>query len=156
FAMGEELAPMGPATALVYLGFPLLIVGMAVAPAIRRRADNLPGFAFLVVAIAFLGLTLMSERFVEYSVPFSFLAGATSLRSLRKPTLLALIAAMSVATWLVGSQDLRDMPRRPELFSSESTETIRKLVPEGAQVFTCGWDVTGEMMIALPERKFLV
>ena len=156
FAMGEELAPMGLLTALVFLGFPLLVVGMAIGPAIRRRAENLPGLAFLVAAIAFLGLTLLSERFVEYSVPFSFLAGATSLRSMRRPVLLALIAVMSAATLLVGSQDLREMPRRPELFSSESTETIRKIVPEGAQVFTCGWEVTGEMMIALPERKFLV
>jgi hypothetical protein len=75
---------------------------------------------------------------------------------MRKPVLLALIAAMSVATLLVGSQDLREFPRRPELFSSDSTETFRKIIPEGAQVFTCGWEVTGEMMLALPERKFLV
>src|SRR4029453_10116846 len=145
FALGEELAPMSLLTALRFLGFPLLIAGMALVPAIRRRADNLPGFAFLVAAIAFLGLTLMSERFVEYSVPFSFLAGATSLRSMRKPVLLALIAAMWGAPLLVGSQDLREFPRRPELFSSDSTETFRKIIPEGAQVFTCGWEVTGEM-----------
>jgi len=63
---------------------------------------------------------------------------------------------MSVATLLVGSQDLREFPLRPELFTSDSTETVRKIIPEGAQVFTCGWEVTGEMMIALPERKFLV
>ncbi|HYV67186.1 MAG TPA: hypothetical protein VE964_13150, partial [Myxococcales bacterium] len=116
--LGGELAPMGPLTALVFLGFPILVVGMALVPAIRRRADNLPGLAFLVAAIALLGLTLGSERFVEYSVPFSFLAGATSLRSLRKPVLLALIGAMSVATLLVGSQDLRAFPLRPELFPS--------------------------------------
>jgi hypothetical protein len=156
FAMGGELAPMGFLTALVYLGFPLLVVGMALVPAIRRRADNLPGLAFLVVAIAFVGLTLRSERFVEYSVPFSFLAGATLLRSMRKPVLLSLIVAMSAATLFVGSQDLRDFPRRPELFPSDHAETIRKIIPEGAQVFTCGWAVTGEMMLALPERKFLV
>jgi hypothetical protein len=156
FALGEELAPMDLLRVLVFLGFPLLVDGMSFVPALRRRADNFPGLAFLVAAIAFVVLTLKSEKFVEYSVPFSFLAGATSLRSMRKPALLALIVVMSAATLLVGSQDLRDLPRRPVLFTSDSTETVRKIIPEGAQVFTCGWEVTGEMMIALPERKFLV
>ncbi len=156
FAMGGELAPMDLSRVLRFLGSPLLVVGMALVPAIRRRAENLPGLAFLLAAIAFIGLTLRSERFVEYSVPFSFLAGATVLRSMRKPVLLVLTGAMSVATLLVGSQDVRDFPLRPELFPSDSTETIRTIIPEGAQVFTCGWELTGEMMIALPERKFLV
>jgi hypothetical protein len=156
FTLGEELAPMSLSTALRFLGFPLLVVGMALVPAIRRRAENLTGLAFLVGAIAFLGLTLRSERFVEYSVPFSFLAAATSLRSMRQPALLALIVAMSVATGLVGSQALRSFPQRRELFPSDRTEAIRRIIPAGAQVFTCGWELTGEMMVALPERKFLV
>jgi hypothetical protein len=146
---------MGLLTVLVYLGFPLLIDGMSFASALRRRADNFPGLAFLVAAIAFVVITFRSEKFVEYSVPFSFLAGATSLRSMRKPALLALIVVMSTATLLFGSQDLRELRRRPVLFTPDSTETFRKIIPEGAQVFTCGWEVTGEMMIALPERKFL-
>ena len=155
FDLGTELASMSLSTALRFLAFPLLIVGMALVPAIRRRADSLPGLAFLVGAIAFLGLTLRSGRFVEYSVPFSFLAGATSLRSMCKPVLLALIVAMSVATLLVGSQRLRDFPLRRDVFPSDSTETIRNIIPEGAQVFTCGNELVGEMMIALPERRFL-
>jgi hypothetical protein len=156
FVMGQELAPLSPETALRFLTFPLLVVGMALLPAIRRRGESLSGFAFLVAAIPFVGLTFKSHRFVEYSVPFCFLAGATSLRSLRKPVLLSLIVTMSAATLLFGSQRLRDFPLRRELFPSERAETIRKIIPEGAQVFTCGWDLTGEMMIALPERKFLV
>ena len=157
FALGGELAAMSPSAVLRFLAFPILVVGMALVPALRRRAENLPGLAFLVAAIAFLGLTFRTERFVEYSVPFSFLAAATSLRSWRQPVLLPLIAAAAVTTWLVGSQRLReDFPLRRELFPSNQTETVRKLVPEGAQVFTCGHELTGEMMIALPERKFLV
>jgi len=156
FALGQELAPMSPEAALRFLTSSLLVVGMALLPAIRRRGESLSGFAFLVAAIAFVGLTFRSARFVEYSVPFCFLAGATSLRSLRKPVLLPLIVAMSAATLLFGSQRLRDFPLRRDLFPSEHAETIRKIIPEGAQVFTCGWELTGEMMIALPERKFLV
>jgi hypothetical protein len=33
---------------------------------------------------------------------------------------------------------------------------LRATVPEGEQVVTCGWGHTGEMMLALPERKFVV
>ena len=85
FSLGRELAAMSPSSVLRFLAFPLLVVGVALWPAIRRRAEDLSGFAFLVGAIAFLVLTFRTERFVEYSIPFSFLAGATSLRSLRKP-----------------------------------------------------------------------
>ena len=156
FALGKELAPLGPETMLRFFASPLLVLGAALVPAIRRRAESLSGFAFLVGAIAFAGLTFRSQRFVEYSVPFCFLAGATSLRSMRAPALLSLTVAMFAATLLFGSQRLRDFPLREDLFPSERAESIRKIVPEGAQVFTCGWELTGEMMLALPERKFLV
>jgi len=156
FNLGQELADMSLVSALRFLAFPLLVVGLALVPALRRRAENLPGLAFAAGALAFLALTLRTERFVEYSIPFSFLAGATSLRSWRMPILLPLIVAMSATTWLVGSQRLRDFPLRKDLFPSDRAETVRKIIPEGAQVFTCGQELTGEMMIALPERKFVV
>ena len=156
FSLGEEFAPLSARMALRHFALPLVVVGMALAPAIRRRRENLPGFAFLVCAIAFIGLTFRTQRFIEYAVPFCLIAGATSLGSMNKRFLLPLIAVMSAWTLLLGSDRLRDLPQRRDLFPSDRAESIRKIIPEGAQVFTCGWQLTGEMMLALPERKFLV
>ena len=156
FSLGEEFAPLGFEAMLRHLSFPLIVVGMALFPAVRRRRESLAGFAFLACAIAFIGLTAKTQRFLEYAVPFSFLAGATSLRAVRKPLLVPLIAVMSAWTLLVGSHRLRDLPLRQDLFPRDRAESIQKIVPEGAQVFTCGWETTGEMMLALPERRFLV
>jgi hypothetical protein len=33
---------------------------------------------------------------------------------------------------------------------------LQQIVPEGEQVVTCEWHSTGEMMLALPERRFMV
>ena len=156
FSLGGEFAPLSAQMALRHFVFPLVVAGAALLPAIRRRKEDLPGFAFLVCAIAFIGLTFRTQRFLEYSVPLSFLAGATSLPRMRKRFLLPLIAVMSASTLVFGSRRLQEFPQRMDLFPSDRAESIRRIIPEGAQVFTCGWELTGEMMLALPERKFLV
>ncbi|HUI46886.1 MAG TPA: hypothetical protein VL122_12985, partial [Nitrospirota bacterium] len=33
---------------------------------------------------------------------------------------------------------------------------LQKLIPPGSQIFTTEWGYTGELMLALPERRFIV
>jgi hypothetical protein len=33
---------------------------------------------------------------------------------------------------------------------------MAEMIPPGAQVFTCQWGLTGRLMLALPERRFVV
>ena len=41
-------------------------------------------------------------------------------------------------------------------FAPEEVQVLRARIPEGAQVFTCEWGLTGTLMLALPERRFMV
>jgi len=45
---------------------------------------------------------------------------------------------------------------RMETFPPDVAHVLQEMVPEGEQVVTCEWHITGEMMLALPERRFVV
>ena len=48
---------------------------------------------------------------------------------------------------------LREWPNR---VPSYVAKVMQREIPAGARVFTCEWGMTGHLMLALPDREFLV
>jgi hypothetical protein len=44
----------------------------------------------------------------------------------------------------------------PQRLSAEEARVLESRIPRGAQVFTCDWELTGTLMLALPDRRFMV
>jgi len=158
--MGTEFEPF---TGAQWLELLLLVAAMALAAAVlawrARRATPVP-LAFALAALAFGALTLRTARFAEYLVPLSVaaLALAVGASGLRRAAL-APVALAAVALLYQGWEEagllsrLREWPNR---IPGYVARVMRAGIPEGAQVFTCEWGLTGYLMLALPERKFMV
>jgi hypothetical protein len=122
---------------------------------------------FAVTALAFLVLTFRTQRFVEYAAPFAVIAAGLAVgarsREWRFPSFApprvvapALVVVGLCWTLAVGRQPFELLRSRAEPFPERVAELIGEIVPPGAQIVTCDWRLTGEMMLALPERRFLV
>ncbi|HZZ84794.1 MAG TPA: hypothetical protein VFE30_09675 [Anaeromyxobacteraceae bacterium] len=157
--LGTEYLPFAPLEALVFALLPAAAALSGAWLAWRgRRLGHVP-LAFALPALAFGVLTFRTQRFVEYFVPFSFAALALSLHARgRWPRLAPALACAAglLYTGLAGRAPLEVMRLRLRDFEPEVEADLRARIPPGAQVFTCGWLTTGEQMLALPERRFLV
>ncbi|BDG10821.1 hypothetical protein [Anaeromyxobacter paludicola] len=155
--LGTEYLPFTPAEALRFALLPGLAALAGAALAWRERREGWVPLAFALPALAFGALTFRTQRFVEYFVPFSFAALALALRGRGGRALPAAALGIALAfTGLVGRGPLELMRLRLRDFSPEVEAHLRARIPEGAQVFACDWLTTGELMLALPERRFLV
>ncbi|HVP68117.1 MAG TPA: hypothetical protein VMT17_12725 [Anaeromyxobacteraceae bacterium] len=140
-----------------YLGAAALATGVSLAVSWRRRATDSVGLAFALGALAFGLLTLFTARFAEYFVPFAILSLALASRHVRwRPFTAAVTAGFLLYQGgpLVGL--LRGLREREELIPDDVAAYLQARIPAGSQVFSCGWLLTGTMMLALPERKFIV
>jgi hypothetical protein len=68
----------------------------------------------------------------------------------------ALVAAGSLWIVLLAPRPIELLREREPSFPPKVAALLQELVPPGEQVVTCEWHVTGEMMLALPERRFMV
>lgn len=155
--IGTEFLPFGPTDLAAHAALPLLAALAALGLAWRlRREDPLP-LTLALTAAGWAMMTLGSQRFVEWLVPFSTTALALAARDLA-PTRLAPLAAAAALAWssLLGLDPLRNMRLRTLDVEPETEAAWRVAIPEGSQVFTCGWLTTGDLLLALPERRFLV
>lgn len=160
FELGTEFRPFSPLGYVRYALLPLLagltalgLVGRQLLQ--ERRADALA----LAATPAALGMALMTsqtQRFIEYLVPFAVVALAVALGTRARPVLGPALLALSVAwTGLLGRHPLEMLADRSIMFPPKVEEAVQQLVPEGSQVFHCDWLTVGEMMLALPDRRFL-
>lgn len=121
-----------------------------------RAADDMAR-AFAIAAACFLAATVRTIRFGEYFVPFSVLALAFASRAIRwrwfAPVTAACLGLYSAPAALTLLSDVREA--RP-LMAPEVEAQLAAAIPPGAQVFTCEWEHTGTLMLALPERRFMV
>lgn len=104
-----------------------------------------------------LALTLKTQRFIEYEAPVAALAPGLAWgrgRWQRLPAVLALIGL--IWTSALGMRPIDLLRGRTILFPPKVAAQLQQAIPEGAQVVTCDWEFTGEMMLALPQRRFLV
>ncbi len=155
--IGREFAPFAPLSFFKYVTIPLAITAFSLFRAVRTRKETPPlAMACAVTAAGFLIATVFSQRFVEYLVPFCVLAGAMLIPN-QKPKVLAVawIACALFTGWM--SRPLyHHLINRTDMFPAKTTAILRQAIPENAQIFTCDWSFTGEMMLALPTRRFMV
>lgn len=155
--LGTELLPL---TAGEWIHFFLVPAAMVIASLTvawkNRRNASLP-LAFALAALGFGILAARSARFSEYFVPFAVAA-------------MALCAGwipwrrFSAACWLVsllytatlGADAIKVLAKRGPSIPPMVAQVMRQNIPPKAQVFTTGWGYTGELMVELPERRFLV
>jgi hypothetical protein len=160
FHLASEFKPF---SALEWGKFLIIVVFMASAAfalAWRDRRRNLLGLACAVAALVFGILTARTNRFAEYFVPFSVLAIAVASTCLKKKWLPSALMGLSLVYMLVLGTDpykiMTSMETKEAYLSSDAGRLFRERIPAGAQVFTTAWDYTGSLMIALPERRFIV
>ena len=158
FNMGEEFEPFSAAGWLKDMIVPTLTMIFAVVGVWRSRFGNSLITAAALAMFLFLLLTLRTNRFLEYFVPFAILSLA--LASHGKGWLLSGVAALSLCwTLLTGIPLLRYISSpQPRIWQmdQEVGTIIRREVPVGAAVFTCGWEYTGTLMVEVPDRNYLV
>jgi hypothetical protein len=158
FELGAEFDPMAPLDVARHLLVPALLVAVAWALGWRTRREDSTPLALVACATVLLALTLRTARFVEYAVPFAVVAAALAASRSRAPAVVPalVLAASFVYTAAFGSGPVRSLGARGEDVPAPFAELFRATVPAGAQVFTCEWGLTGSLMLALPERRFLV
>jgi hypothetical protein len=157
-SLGGEFEPYAPGDAVRFLLLPLLLVAAALVLAWRRRREDPAPLGLALAALAYAALALRSSRFVEYVAPFSVLAAAVAARPLALPRQLPALALAGAAlfTGLFGAAPLRALATRGEDLPPEWGALFRRAIPEDAQVFTCDWGLTGELLLELPERRLMV
>jgi hypothetical protein len=156
FELGAEFRPFGAIDLMRFALVPAILTAAAAVVAWRRRSEDDASLAFSLVALAFAALTLASSRFIEYFAPFAAAAFALALRE-RGPRLAsAALAAAFLFTAAFGARPVLALGTRGDEIAPPFVEFVRERIPPGAQVFTCDWGLTGELMIALPDRRFIV
>jgi hypothetical protein len=156
--LGEEFQPFTLRQWSSLLLLPAALALASIPLAWRRRREDLVAPTFAIAALLFGALTLRTARFTEYFVPFSAMAFALGAGRWRRP---ALAVALALATGVAysGRETLGLLERLrawPDKLSQSDTRRLQERIPPGAQVFTCEWGLTGRLMLALPERRFVV
>ena len=157
FDMGAELKPFPLGGWVQGLMIPVLFLITSSILAWRNRRNDMLSLAFMFVALGFCVLTVRSARFAEYFVPFSVAAAALSLKSVTRRFLAPAILGISLAyTLWVGYPTLSDITSLQNKMPPDIAQALQQQIPPGSQVFTTDWFNTGLLMLALPDRLFLV
>ena len=156
FDLGPEFSAFDPLTLVLQFAIPLTLLGTGIWRGWQQR--TVVEVAFTIIAAAFILITIRTERFIEYAAPFSITAAALWWRHTPLPQLpsLAGVVAMVLHAVIIPSYPLQQLQRRPDAFPPAMQAAVGGLIPAGSQVFTCSWQFTGEMMFALPDRRFMV
>jgi hypothetical protein len=74
------------------------------------------------------------------------------------PRLAPLLAAGAgvALTGTAGRELLEAMPRVADSLEPDVVRELDARIPRGAQVFTCGWQLTGALLLHLPGRRYMV
>lgn len=157
FDLGKEFAPF---TVLQWSRWLLPCVLMTAAGLLlawRSRREGSMSLAFALAALAFGILTVRTARFAEYFVPFSAASMALASRSVSWRFLSpAILCAASLYTASVGSETVAGLSTRVEDVRQDIASSLQRQIPPGSQVFTCEWGLTGALLLALPDRRFIV
>ena len=123
----------------------------------RSRKNDPTTLPFALAAVAFGLLTLRTARFAEYFIPFSAATMALASRSLPWRGLPVVVFGASLLyTGSAQLETLDGLGSRTERIPPYQASWLRQQIPPGAQVFTTEWGLTGTLLLALPDRKFIV
>lgn len=176
--LGREFDPFTIRQWLSWMMGATAMVAAALALGWRVRRERATPFAFALAALAFGLLTVRTARFAEYFVPLSAVALALGLAArqtgrtapaggrhvalggvvpLRRWVVpLGVAAALAVYSGPALVETLRGLRSRPDRLPPALAATLQREIPPGAQVFTCDWGRTGDLLLALPNRRFMV
>jgi hypothetical protein len=157
FDLGLEFFPE---TVDGWLNGLLLCVFMTIAAlalAWKARRERVLPLAFALTTLAFAVLTAKSGRFLEYFVPFSVVSLALTAHAVRWRFLpQTLLVAASVYTLGLNHRFIRSFADSPDCMPESVVTFLQEKIPPGSQVFTPDWSSTGGLMLALPDRRFIV
>jgi len=160
FNMGEEFEPFSPVEWVRNMAVPTLAMVYAARGAWRARREDELLPAIGLAMLLFLLLTLRTNRFLEYSVPYAILCLALVSRQRQQGWILPLFAGLSLAWTLLAGIPLVQYltSRQPRIWEMDRSvsQVIARSVPVGGAVFTCGWEYTGTLMVEVPDRNYLV
>jgi hypothetical protein len=158
--LGNEYQPLPVVSWIRFLPRAVMCSVSALMLSLSARKRDPGSIALSLAALMFAAMTVMSARFVEYFVPFSVLAFALATRELRSRLLLPLVVLVSlvcaVALEAAPYRYLASLETRNNYIDAKTEQVLRQTIPVGMIVFTCGWGFTGSLMVAMPERRFIV
>jgi hypothetical protein len=157
FDLGSEFQPfsMDKWARLLLIAVTMAVASLAISW--RDRKNGSTPLAFALVSLAFGILTVRTARFTEYFLPFSAAALALSSRSVPWRFLPhAVLGISALYTLSLSSDILVGLANRGNDVPPSVASYMRQQIPPGAQVFTCDWGLTGALMQALPDRRFIV
>jgi hypothetical protein len=155
--LGKEFLPF---TIKQWTQYLLACVAMVVAGLVLgwRERKHDPGLlAFALVALAFGLLSARTARFAEYFIPFSAVTMALASRTIPwRGFMIAVFAVSLLYTVKPISETVQGLHARTERLPPQLASWMQQRIPVGSQVFTTDWGHTGTLMLALPDRKFIV
>lgn len=155
--LGQELQPFSLGHWAKWLLVSLFMTIAGLILAWRNRRTDALSLAFALATIAFAVLTLKSAKFAEYFVPFSAATMALVSRSIPwRPLPAAILCVAALYTVTLGSETVTGLATRADDVKPSIVPELQYQIPVGAQVFTCEWGFTGSLMLALPDRRFMV
>ena len=157
FDLGGEFEAFELADFLRFALIPSAFLGVALVSSWRDRQRDGLALAFATSGLAFGLLTLGSQRFIEYLAPFAVLALALVAHRLRPFALrTTALALCPVFLLLFARAPLESLLRRGDELPPAMAQHLRATIPENEQVVSCDWGMTGSLMLALHDRRFLV
>lgn len=157
FDLGLEFLPATAAQWARGLLASAIMLLVALLLSLRNRREEQVSLTFSLAALAFALLTAMSSRFLEYFVPLAVVSLALAARLQPWRYLPQIILPVSLVYTLGLNADfIRSFRDSPDCLPTSVTSFLQEKIPPGAQVFTPDWASTGGLMLALPERRFIV
>jgi hypothetical protein len=155
--LGQEFLPFALSQWAEWLLGCLLMAIAGLVLAWRNRKRDSLALAFAFATIAFGILTARTARFAEYFIPFSVVTFALATRWIPWKTIPILaLCVLLPYTGFPLAETLDGIGTRIDRIPPSFITWLRQEIPEGTQVFTTEWGHTGTLMLALPERKFIV
>jgi len=156
FDLGGEFKPFSLKGLGRYVLLPATLALGSLIANLYKPSQRALALTASFIACAFLLLTLRTQRFIEYLVPFAVWSAALTWRPTHARSIGMLVGLAAVWLLAFGRYPLSMMARRAPAFPDPAPALLQRVVPEGAQVITCDWRYTGEMQLALPNRRFVV
>ncbi|MGC4123016.1 MAG: hypothetical protein QM765_52285 [Myxococcales bacterium] len=157
FELGQEFGPLGLGDLVRHAPLPAVATAAALVLVARTSSRQTVPLSFALAAASFAILSLASARFVEYWAPFSCVALALAAgERLSRPAASGAVLAAFAFLLAFGRSPIEQLTKRGDDLPAPVAEALAARIPVDAQVFTCNWGLTGELMIALPERRFMV
>ncbi len=157
FELGLEFAPF---TLSQWVHWLLTCTTMMIASVVlswrNRRSDSI-SLAFAFATFVFFVITLKTARFAEYFIPFSVVSFAFASRTITWKYLPAVVFCVTLLyTGIPLSETVKGLGSFDDRLPPNIAIKLQQLIPSGSQVFTTEWGHTGTLMLALPERRFIV